>query len=96
MALTYKVYLAEGTYTLRLYARKSATAGIVDIYFDAAEVASFDQYDAVLTLNQIFTQTGITVASGGMVDMQCIVDGKHGSSSGHISFYTAIALWRTA
>ena len=91
-----QVYLAAGTYTLRLIGGKNSNAGILDIYLDAVEVASFDQYVAVPVYNQVFTQAGIVVASSKLYTLTCKVDGRNGASSNFYVYLGIIALWRTA
>ncbi|KKN72608.1 hypothetical protein LCGC14_0408500 [marine sediment metagenome] len=94
--VTYKVYLAAGTYTLRILGRTQNVYGIGDIYIDAAEVASFDWYSGSTIEAVVFSQTSISVATSGFKDIKIIVDGKNGSSSSYYINLHSIAFWRTA
>jgi len=93
--ITYKVYLAEGTYTLALLVAKHGNAPIVDVDIAGVEKASFDLYAAVQANNTRVTQTAIAMTAG-LKDLRIRVDGKHGSSGGYQFNLQAIALWRTA
>jgi hypothetical protein len=93
--VSYRVYLDAGTYTLLLMYHRSTHVGIVDVDIDADEVASKDAY-GVLAYNQIFTQTGIVVASAGLKTLKFRIHGKNGLSDNHYIDLVAIALWRTA
>lgn len=91
---TLEVYLAAGTYTLRLIGYKKHDRGILDIDIDAVEVASFDEYNSSEVLNAIFTQTGIVVATPGLKTITVRVDGKSGTNY-YVNIST-LTLWRTA
>lgn len=92
----YSTFLGAGTYTLKLLGTKASNHGIVDIYIDAGEVASFDLYNATVARNQVLTQTSISVASAGVKDIKVILDGKNGSSSDYIIAFQSITFYRTA
>lgn len=94
--ITYNVYLAAGTYTLRLLGAQYTSSGIVDIDIDAAEVGSVDQYASSNTPNHIYTVTNISIAASGAHTIKVRVDGKNASSSGYRAALGAICLWRTA
>ena len=94
--LTFEVYLAAGTYTLRMIHAKQTNSCILDIDIDAAEVASFDTYADPISYNEIATQTAINVAAAGLKTITIRVDGKNASSSGYVIVVQAIAFWRTA
>lgn len=90
-------YLGAGTYTLTTLTNKSNYNGIVDIYIDAVEVASFDLYDSSTELkNQLNTQSSITVASSGVKEIKFVIDGKNGSSNGYRAKLQALVFYRTA
>lgn len=93
--ITYKVYLAKGTYTLALLLCKHGSAPIVDVDIDGVEKASFDLYEVVSAKNIRVTQTAI-VMTAGLKDLRIRVDGKNGASGGYQFHIQAIALWRTA
>jgi len=92
--ISLKVYLAAGTYTLRILWIKFSVAGKLDIDIDDVEVASLDWYAAVTAYNSFLTQTGIVIATSGI---KTIKFRAHGSTGG--GYYvgaTTVALWRTA
>lgn len=91
-----KVYLAQGTYTLRMIFQKSTVCPVVDIDVDGTEEGSVDTYTASPSDNNIYTITGITVATAKILDIRIRADGKHGSSSAYRMLIQGIALWRTA
>lgn len=92
----FSTYLGAGTYTLKILMQTSPNAGIVDIYIDAAEVASFDAYSGGGVKDVLFTQTNIVVGSSGVKDIKYIIDGKNGSSSDHYTVFQEIVFYRTA
>lgn len=94
--ISYKVYLAAGTYTLGMLCLKTSDRGIADFDIDAGEVASFDLYDAGALRNQWVTQASISVTTAGLKTLKLRIDGKNGSSSDHVVAFQYIALWRTA
>jgi len=94
--ISYNVYLAAGTYTLRLLILTSTNSGILDVDIDSTEVASFDQYSSPSVYNVLNSQTGIVIASAGLKTLRLRVDGKNASSSGWVVRVTTISLWRTA
>ncbi len=94
--LTYKVYLAAGTYTLRVLGTVTALSAIMDFDIDDVEIASFDWYAGASARNQVRSQTGIVVATSGLKDLKLRVDGKNVLSGGLIVYLTSISLWRTA
>ncbi len=94
--ISFKVYLAKGTYTLAIVTLKGANAAIVDFDIDGGEVASFDLYNAGALQNQRLTDTGNVIATEGLKTLRMRVDGKNGSSSAYYAFVQMIILWRTA
>lgn len=93
--ISYKVYLAAGTYSLLLYYHKNTTGGVMDIDIDATEVGSVDQYGS-LTYNQRYLVTNISIATSGLKTLKLRMDGKNGSSSNYKGWCAYLALWRTA
>jgi hypothetical protein len=94
--ISYKVYLAAGTYSIRLLARKGNNAPVVDIDIDGAEVASFDLYAGSDQENQLLSDTGNVISTGGLKTLRLRVDGKNGSSSDYCARIGLVILWRTA
>lgn len=93
--LSYKVYLAKGTYTLRVMSCLTLSAGITDFDIDGVEVASWDWYGAT-TYNYVNSQTGIVIATSGLKTLKMRLDGKNGSSEAYGTNISLISLWRTA
>lgn len=93
---SFQVYLAKGTYTLQILATTKGDYGILDVDFDAAEVASFDLYSAATTYNVVKEQASITVTESGLKTLKLRVDGKHASSIGYLAAISLISLHRTA
>jgi len=93
--LHFSVYLGAGTYTFKLQYLRDDNRGIVDVYIDAVEVASFDMY-GTSNNNLVGTQTEIVVASSGVKDIKLIIDGKNGSSSDHTFGFQNACFYRTA
>lgn len=94
--ISYKVYLAAGTYTLRVIHYKSDSQGIVDIDIDGVEKASVDCYAAVVDYDAILSQTGIVIATSGLKTIKFRLDGKNGASSSYGFRFSEFALWRPA
>jgi hypothetical protein len=94
--VSYKVYLAKGTYTLVLVGTKANNQGIVDIDIDGVEVASFDKYSGTSLTDKTFTQSGIVVGTAGIKTLKYRLDEKNASSSGYQSDFSGIILYRTA
>ena len=94
--LLFKVYLAAGTYTVRLMATTQNVGGIVDVKFGDSAIASFDLYSAGYVKNTIFSDTGNVVAASGIEDISVLLNGKHGSSTDYLAEWQMLALWRTA
>ncbi|KKK66840.1 hypothetical protein LCGC14_2960050, partial [marine sediment metagenome] len=93
--LHFSTYLGAGTYTLKMMHQTSPSEPIIDIYIDAAEVASFDLYSAGAVYNVISTQTGIVVGAGGVKDIKVIVDGKNASSSDYYAVIQDLVFYST-
>lgn len=94
--VSFNVYLAAGTYVLRILCFTSSYQGINDYDIDATEVASFDLYSLATAYNVLKTQTGIVIATSGLKTIKLRVHGKNGSSLGFYANFTTLALWRTA
>jgi hypothetical protein len=91
--LSFKVFLAKGTYILRLVTIKDTNRGILDFDLDGVEIASFDLYGA---FNNVILGAGFVVAESGLKTLKARVDGKNASSSGYFGPITMIGLFRTA
>ena len=74
---------------------ENTDAGIVDIYIDADEVASFDPYGGA-GVSTSYTDTGNVVATSGLKTITLKIDGKNGSSSNYFVRLQAIFFYRTA
>lgn len=94
--VSYKTYLPAGTYTLMLHTRHSTNRGILDIYIDAAEVASFDLYNSPSLFNILDVQIGIVIATPGIKTIKLQVDGKNPSSTSYVFCISLLSLWATA
>jgi len=93
--ISYKVYLATGTYTLYFLYGTGSDGGIIDFYIDAVEVASVDTYSGSGSSNNVLTQVSIVVTDG-LKTLKLDVDGKNGSSSGYKAAFSSLILYRTA
>ena len=94
--ISYKAWLATGTYTLLIVYRKNPNHGIMDVDVDGVEEGSVDTYAGGNTFNNVFTITGVTVATGKLLDIKIRVDGKNGSSGNYQLRIQSLGLWRTA
>ena len=94
--ISYKVYLAKGTYTFLLYHHKNATGGIMDIDIDSTEIGSVDQYAAGVTWGIRYTVAEIAIATSGIKTLKFRMDGKNANSSSYKGWIVLAALWRTA
>jgi len=92
----FNVDIPPGTYTLKLMYSSSPNAGILDIDLGGTEIASIDTYAATGTSNNILTDTGNVVSTGGILDLVLRVDGKNASSGGYKVFIGFFSLIRTA
>jgi len=95
--LEYKVYLAQGTYSLTVQYNEDNQEAIIDCFIDAAEVASFDLFAASGANDIKQTATGIVVATSGVKDFKFVVDGRNGSNTtGFRVIVSAFVLEKTA
>lgn len=94
--ISYKAYPQKGTYTLQVrFAYKGDDRGIVDIDIDAAEVGSYDLYNAATSYNPLYKVTGINIATSGLKTIRFRLDGKNGASSNYALATQLITLWIT-
>lgn len=94
-SIIYGVYLASGTYSVRLIYNGNPGSAILDIYIDADEIGSVDAYSASSTWNNFYTMTSINVTESGLKDIKLIIDGKNESSPSYAIYVISLALWRT-
>ena len=81
-ALTYKVFLPKGTYKIAVLQNKHTTMGIVDFKFNTVEKTSMDFYGATVD-NFKQESANFFITESDTYNMQLIVDGKNGSSTGY-------------
>lgn len=93
--ISYKVFLAKGTYTVGLLHYRAINRGIVDIYIDATKVTSFDCYGAYL-VNVFLTDAGNVVTTSGIKTIKLQINGKNPASSDYYFSSNFLILWRTA
>ena len=94
-SVSYKTYLANGTYTFFVYGDTAPDAGKLDISFNSVVVGTIDQYNGSVVYNTNQSITGIA-ATGGLTTISITVNGHNTSSSGYIARIIYLALWRTA
>lgn len=94
--ISWNVYLAKGTYTIKLCTYTHSNAPIIDIDIDGTEVFSFDLYAAVGTFNVFQTQAGIVIPAANLYALKWRVHGKNPLSGNYRSHLFYIALWRTS
>lgn len=95
-SVSWKAYLAAGTYTARLIGKSDSDFGIGHLFIDATDVGGFDQYSSGAASNVVLDITNITVSQSGLKTIKVSVDTKNESSTGYRLFITMLALWRTA
>jgi len=95
--LGYKVYLAAGTYTMKLLYGTDANNAKVTVEVDGSkEIDQLDTYSGSTVHNNVETVTGITVSSAGIIDITVMADDRHGSSSAYYLRLQALVFYRTA
>jgi len=92
--LSWRAYMAAGTYTVTLLTRTGPTMGIAKILIDGVEVASWDLYTAGIVYNVQKRQIGITLALSALRTITYKVDGQNASSTGYRIDFTHISLYR--
>ena len=93
--VSYILDLSAGTWTMRVVWNRYTNKGIVKAYLDGSLIATQDMYGSSAN-NQVWTVTGIAVATGGSHTLRFLVDGKHASSSNFYYALSQVSLWRTA
>ena len=93
--ISFKVWLAKGTYSITLDYWKNNNQGIIKIDIDGTTVMTVDQYNSSATSNMQTTETGINVSTSGLKTITFKVDGKNASSSDYWGVFSAIIIRRT-
>lgn len=94
--ISWKVYLAAGTYTLLWLVTTWINGAIVDFDVNGTEIASFDIYSAGDVRNVLKKQTGIVIGASGLYTLKLRADGKNPASGDYYCNTSYLALWRTA
>lgn len=94
-AVSFKVGLVAGTYSLIVIYAKSTDTAIIQVNLNGAQIASIDAYNAVTTRENISRTNSISVSSG-LVNLQIKANGKNASSSSYKVFIQGIAIVKTA
>jgi len=94
--VTWKGYLAAGTYTIVIGGQEYINSGIHKILVDGVTVMTWDAYAASLENNHREVQTGIVISTSGIKTISLKIDGKNASSGGYTSDTSMIAFYRTA
>lgn len=94
--INYKVYLAKGTYTLRMLGRTYDSAGIMDVQIDGGSIASFDWWTLANIPNVMKSDTGNVIATPGLKTLTLKISAKNAEAAAYGCNVSYIALWRTA
>lgn len=89
-----RLFLAAGTYTMRVLYLKHTNNAICDILIGGVEVGSLDLY-GVTARNQVWTTAGIVIAASGLTTLRVRADGKNALSTAWRVPIGSICLWRT-
>jgi len=91
--ITVSFWCPGGTYTLSIIGAKASSYGILDIYIDNTEVASFDRYNSTTLYGQgtADSQASISITPG-LHTMKFKADGKNAGSSSYVVSVNAIIL----
>ena len=93
---SYKVFLAKGTYDIRLLSNKSTNHGIYSAYLDADKVGEVDSYAASPVVNQQLTISDIVVTESKLYTLKFLQESKNASSTAYRMIINGLALYRTA
>lgn len=93
--VTWKYAMGAGTWTVKLYVRKSSNTGIVTVLLDGVSVGTLDTYAASAAL-AVLSLTGISVGSDGAHTIGFKMATKNASSSGYALGLLAFEVFRTA
>ena len=97
--LTYRVFLAAGTYSMQLWYYASNNRGILKADIGGGTLASFDMYAASDNSDAVLTVNNISIGSSGVYTLTLKVDGKRVGPPASTDYYAAIYLlniYRTA
>lgn len=94
--ITFKVFLAEGTYKIYALHAKSAGAGILQFALDATDIYQIDEYNATTQNNVTSSSSAFAVTRAGIYTFSARVNGKNASSAGYGVTLHQISLVRTA
>lgn len=93
--LTWTLFIARGTYAIKVRGRKSSNLGILTIKVDGSSVGTIDFYNATPAY-LASALTGISVSTGGSHTVQIIVATKNASSSNYLINLLDLIVYRTA
>ena len=93
--MTYKAYLAAGTYSYAMIVTQHTDSGKVEVQFDGSVKGTHDLYGST-TENIEFRVNSISVATSGLASVKLNINGKNASSSGFVARFHSLTIWRTA
>ena len=94
--ITYKVYLAKGTYTVGITAPKGTNRPILDIEIDGVSKGTIDLYFYISDPDYKDISISFDNSSSGIKTLGLKVNGKNGSSSAYLIEILSVTLFRTA
>jgi len=94
--ITWDIVLSPGTWTVWLHHFTNTDAGIYSIQLDSVEVGTIDGYANPAVENVLSSVTGISVATGGKIELKLRMATKHASSTAYRGVIRMIVLQRTA
>ncbi len=94
--LTYKVYLAKGTYTFTVIAKTGGDRGILEIEIGGVSVGTIDLYSSGSVDNVILSITDIVVSVSGLKTINYKIAVNNPSSSGYKIAVSAFSFIRSA
>ena len=94
--ITYKLFLAKGTYKIVHMGMTTNADGILKVDIDGTTRLTVDGYSAGTVANVRTASSTFVVSSSGIVDLKIKCDGKHASSSNYYIRSQALTLYRTA
>jgi len=95
-SISYKVYLAKGTYTFRTIGTHANVSGILTLCIDGVGCGTQDHYNSPTLTSEPMDTTGITVATSGLKTFTITMATKNGSSTNYLMALNSMAFWRTA
>lgn len=94
-AVSFKVGLVAGTYSLIVIYAKSTDTAIIQVNLNGVQIASIDSYNGSTTRENVSRTNSISV-SNGLVNLQIKANGKNASSSSYKVLIQGIAIVKTA